>query len=358
MINFTVGPVQSSNEILSIGSEQVPYFRTEEFSNIMFENEKLIKKFSKADDKSKAVFMTGSGTLSMEVAVINTLTKDDKILIINGGSFSKRFIEICQIHELNFDSIDLNIGKQLKKEQLNKYINKGYTSLLVNMHETSTGVCYDMELIADFCKQNNIFLIVDAISAFLADEIKMKKWGIDVLIVSSQKALACPPGISAIILSEKALFKIQNNKQKTLYLDLKSALKDQERGQTPFTPAVSILLQINKRLKSIEKNGGEDIEILRVKNLANDFRCKIKNMPFEFVSESKSNAVTAIRVKNCNAYEIFKILKDEYSIWICPNGGELKNTIFRVGHIGFLTKEDNDKLIESLESLIKRGILK
>ena len=91
MLNFTVGPVQSSEEVRKIGYEQVPYFRTSEFSDIMFENERLMLKFAKADDDARTVFITGSGTASMEAVIMNTLTVEDKVLIVNGGSFGQRF---------------------------------------------------------------------------------------------------------------------------------------------------------------------------------------------------------------------------------------------------------------------------
>ena len=227
----------------------------------------------------------------------------------------------------------------------------------MNVHETSTGVHYDIEMISDFCKKNNIFLVVDAISSFLADSFDMAALGVDVMITGSQKALACPPGISIIVLSPNAISRVENNKVRTMYFDLKSALKNGERGQTPFTPAVGILRQINVRLKEIENSGGVEAETKKIKELAEDFRNKIKGMPFEMVSESMSNAVTALHPTTASANDIFLILKDEYQIWVCPNGGNLKDIIFRVGHIGDLTKEDNSKLVDAFNDLIKRGIM-
>ena len=211
MLNFTVGPVMSDEKVRAIGAEQVPYFRTPEFSKIMLENEVLMKKFAKAADDARVVFITGSGTASMEA--------------------------------------------------------------------------------------------------------------------------------------------------KCMYLDLKSALKNGERGQTPFTPAVGILRQINARLKEIDVAGGVEAETKKIAELAQDFREKIKGLPFEIVSESMSNAVTPLHPLNVSAYDVFTKLKDEYGIWICPSGGEMKETIFRVGHSGALTKEDNTTLVNAFKDLQKRGLL-
>lgn len=357
MINFTVGPVQSNDDVRALGSEQVPYFRTQEFSNIMLENEELMKEFLNSDKESRVVFITGSGTASMEASVSNLLTEKDKALIVNGGSFGHRFVELCEIYNIPFDDIKLEVGQGLTKEILDGYNDKGYTTFIVNLHETSTGVLYNLKLISDFCKKNNLFLIVDAISCFLTDYIDMKKYGIDVIITGSQKALACPPGISIIVLSKKALERLDNNEVKCLYLNLKIALDNMRRGQTPFTPAVGILRQINLRLKEIKKSGGATSEIKRVEELARYFRERIKDLPFEFITDSPSNAVTSLHPLKNNANDIFLELKDNYGIWICPNGGELKDRIFRVGHIGNLTTKDYDRLIEAFLDLKNKNMI-
>lgn len=357
MLNFTVGPVMASEDILDIGAQQVPYFRTSEFSDIMIENEKFILEYSKAKPNSKAVFLTCSSTGSMEAVIMNCFSKTDKVLVINGGSFGHRFVELCQIHSIPYSEIKLGYGKKLTKEQLYEYDKKGFTGLLVNVDETSTGVLYDTIMIGEFCKENNIFFVCDCVSSFLADHFNMAECGADVMITGSQKALACPPGISIIVLSPNAVNRVNNSNVNTLYFNLKNALKDQERGQTPFTPAVGILLQINERLKEIKRLGGVDKEVKRISLLANDFREKIVNLPFKLFTESPANGVTSLQPINANAYDIFVILKNEYGIWVCPNGGELKNSLLRVGHIGALNVEDNDTLIHAFEDMRRRGLI-
>lgn len=357
MLNFTVGPVMMNDTIRVAGGEQIPYFRTPEFSDIMHENEKLIIKFAKAGKNSRAVFLTGSGTAAMEAVVINIWGKDDKVLIVNGGSFGQRFVQLCEIYEIPFEEIKIEAGKTLKEEQLSIYEGKGFTGFLVNVHETSTGVHYDINMISEFCKKNGIFLVVDAISSFLADEFEMERLGVQVMITGSQKALACPPGVAVIVLSQDAVKRVESRNVKCMYLNLNSALENGERGQTPFTPAVGILLQINARLKQLEASGGVENEIQRIASLAYDFRQKIEGLPLEIASESLSNAVTPLHPKNISAYNVFTTLKDQYGIWVCPNGGDMRDTIFRVGHIGALTKDDNTKLVNALKDMNKRGLL-
>lgn len=359
MINFTVGPVQSSDSVRAIGAEQVPYFRTAEFSELMLENERLIKKFANATDDSKAVFMTSSGSGGMEAAIMNCLTKEDRALVINGGSFGERFVELLTLHEIPFTEIKLEHGKALKAEHLAQYEGKGYTAFLMQKHETSTGVHYDINLVADFCKRNGCFLILDTISTFLCDPFDMTATETGVMITGSQKALACAPGISVMILAPSAVERIAKIKCCCQYFDLKLALKNMERGQTPWTPAVSVLRQINVRLKEIELAGGAQVEISRCASLADYFRKKIVefNLPFEIVSESLSNAVTPLHPLTRSAYDIFLKIKDEYGMWICPNAGSMKETIFRVGHIGYLHKEDYDKLIAAFVDLREKKFI-
>lgn len=359
MINFTVGPVQSSDAVRAIGAEQIPYFRTTEFSETMLENERLIKKFAHASEESKVVFMTCSGSGGMEAAIMNCLTKKDKALVINGGSFGERFVELLTLHEIPFTEIKLEYGKALKPEHLAEYEGKGYTAFLMQKHETSTGVHYDINLVSEFCKRNDCFLIVDTISTFLCDPFDMTTTGTGVMITGSQKALACAPGIAVMILAPSALERINKTKCCCQYLDLKLALKNMERGQTPWTPAVGILRQINVRLKEIDANGGAEAEIARCAELANYFRSKLieNNLPFEIVSESLSNAVTPLHPTTQSANEIFLKIKDEYGMWVCPNGGSMKDIIFRVGHIGYLQKEDYDKLIAAFINLRERKFI-
>ena len=346
MINFAVGPVQMEEDIRALGAEEIPYFRTPEFSGIMKENEALMKKFMKAGEDSRAVFLTGSGTAAMEAAVLNVFTGEDRVLIVNGGSFGARFVKICQVLGIPHEVICLEAGKAL-----------------VNVHETSTGVHYDMELIGEFCRRNRLFLVVDAISSFLADDFEMEKWGVDLVLTGSQKALALPPGLSVLVLNGKAAERIRNNQVKSIYFDLKEYLKDGERGQTPYTPAVSILLQLNLRLRKIDR-AGLSKEQERIRAQAEDFREKIKELPFEIVSESLSSGETPLHPTGraadgtaVSAHRIFEILKDEYEIFVCPNGGELADRIFRVGHMGNLTFEDNDRLIAALKDMQNRGLL-
>ncbi len=357
MLNFTVGPVMSDKEVLEISSHSAPYFRTPEFSRIMLENETKLLKLMKAPTGSRCVFLTASGTGAMEAIVMHVLNEQDKVLVVNGGSFGQRFVDLCRLHNRTMTEIKVPFGHQLKQEQLEEYRGRKYTALLINMHETSSGVLYDMPMIAAFCKEQGIALIVDAISAFITDEVLMDEWNLTAVITGSQKALAVHPGVSVVVLSPAAVIRVEDNREHCMYLSLKSALKNGERGQTPFTPAVTTLLQIYKRLSELEQNGGIEAERAVIKKRAETFRNSISDLPLSIISESCSNAVTALHPQKNNAKEIVQRLKEDYHIWVCPNGGEKADEVFRIGHFGCISEDNNRELINALHDLNRRNIL-
>lgn len=351
MLNFAVGPVQEYEDVLKIGANHTPYFRNASFSKIMLENEEMLKELAYAPVGARAVFLTASGTGAMETAIMNSFTRQDKVLVVNGGGFGKRFAQICSVHHIPYEELVVPFEGVLSEEMLSAYDGKGFTGFVVNMHETSIGKLYDMDLVADFSRRNHLYLVVDAISAFLADPFYMDKWDIDVMIASSQKALAVPPGISMLLLSEKAVERVNNNPVESFYFNLADALRNGERGQTPFTPAVGILLQIHERLSDLVKVGVE-YENKRIADIAVHFREGIKDLPLTIASPSLSNAVTPLMPEGISAYKIFQVLEDKYHIWVCPSGGELRDRLFRVGHMGDLTLADNELLIGALREVI------
>ena len=354
MLNFTVGPVMSGEDVLEVAHRSTPYFRTPEFSKLMLENEKMFLALLHAPADSRAVFLTASGTGAMESCVMNLLRDKDRVIVVNGGSFGQRFVDLCALHGRDFTEVKCDFGHALRREQLAGL--EDHTALLINMHETSSGVLYDMDMVADFCRENGIFLIVDAISAFLADELDMAALGAGAVLTGSQKALAVQPGVSLIALSPAAVRRAEENPERCLYLSLKQALKNAERGQTPFTPAVTTLLQIHTRLSDITARGAE-AERAQIAAVAAAFRAGIADLPLAMISEAPSNAVTSLHPLYVPASKIVRVLKDEYGIWACPNGGALMDEVFRIGHIGHIRPEDLRSLLDALHDMNDRGLL-
>ena len=351
MTLFTVGPVEMYPETLEVSGKQLPYFRTDSFSEITLDSEKLLKKLSFANNDSEVVFLTSSGTGAMEATVMNCFTPDEKLLIVSGGSFGERFCQIASIHKIPFDVISLEFGQVLSQEILEEYDNRGYSALLINADETSTGQLYDLKMVSDFCKKNSMFFIVDAISSFLADEINFSELSIDAMIISSQKALSLSPGLSVVIISSRINEKIQDIESGSLYFDFKDHIRNGKRGQTPFTPAVGIMLELNNMLHMIDSES-IDCRIKKTKNNAQYFRNLISNLPVDLPEYPLSNAVTPIIFREPIAYSVFTRLRDEYDLVLTPSGGDLKNRMLRVSHIGNLSSKDYDRLYNALKEVL------
>ena len=349
---FTVGPVEMSEEILRQGGEPLPYFRTAEFSQIMFEIQERFLKLADSEEGSKLILLTASGTGAMEAAAVNILTPEDKCLIIDGGGFGHRFTEICSLHGIPFESIKLSFGETLTEEHLTPYEGRGITALLVNIDETSTAQLYDSRMLGEFCRRNGCLYIVDAISSFLADEFSMKEAGVDAAITASQKALALPPGLSFVILSPKVIReRIGKVPKRSFYFDFESYLLNMERGQPPFTPAVGIILQLQLRLREICEKGIRK-EIHEHKERAEVFRRLCIEAGLKLPSYPMSNAVTALVFEDGGAEKLFQKMKDTYGKMLTPCGGELKDTLLRVGHLGNLTTEDYRELVEEIKEVL------
>ena len=351
---FTVGPVEMFDEIKKVRADKdsVPYFRTAEFSKLMLETDALFRKFAKAEKNAKSIYLTASGTAAMEATVMNCLNAEDNVLVINGGTFGQRFADICVIHGIPYDEVKLECGEALTQASLINFENNTYTALLVNIDETSTGQLYDIKLLADFCKRHDMYLIVDAISSFLCDEFDMAANGVDVMITSSQKGACISPGLSMVLLSERMLReRVLKQHIKSLYFDFKDYLKNFERGQTPYTPAVGICIELYTALKMVEKIGLSQ-HLKNVAAVAEDFRERIKELPVSIPGYTLSNAITPVIFDQPIAYKIFEILKDEYDIFVNPTGGKMHDTSFRVAHIGQTSPKDNEFLVDCIKKAI------
>jgi len=342
---FTPGPVKMSDEILEIGAKQTPYFRNSEFSNVTFACEKGLLEMVNAPEGSKVIFLTASGTAGMEAAVMNLLNEKDNAFVVNGGGFGNRFVTICETHGVphtNFKVKNTNLSdiESLAPEMV-------HSALIVNAHETSVGHLYDLDAMGRYASENNLLYIVDAISMLVTDHLDMQQSNIDVIIASSQKGLALPPGLTMIILGPKAQKELLDIN--SLYFNFKDYLKNGERGQTPYTPAVTIMLQLEARLNQIKRRGGIEQSIANAVEVANYFRNSIKTLPLKEYTPYMPNAMTTLTpTDGKSAIDIVKDLESEYKVMVCPNGGPERDIVFRVSHMGEMTKEYTDILINAL----------
>lgn len=340
---FTPGPVRMSEEILRLGAVQTPYFRNDAFSEVLKCCEEDLLVLVNAPEGSRVLFLTASGTGGMEAAVANLLGSEDRTLVIDGGSFGHRFAELCDCHAIPYDRY---VPKNENLSDTSPLEGFECDALLINAHETSVGVLYDLDAVGQLCARKGWLNIVDAISMFVTDRLDMRSQHIDALIVSSHKGLALPPGLSMVVLTPRSIARLRPSK--TFYFDFHRYLQDGERGQTPFTPAVTIILQLQHRLRQIRGDGiaAEQAEAAAV---AAYFRAAVSALPLKAFTPFMPSAMTTLTpTDGRSAYAIVQALESRYNVIVAPSGGALRETIFRVAHMGAVTKAYTDVLIDAL----------
>lgn len=350
---FTPGPIEMDPQTIKIGGIQQQYFRTSEFSKLMLECMNGLQNIVDAPKDSRVIFLTASGTGAMEATILNLFTEKDRLLIIEGGTFGRRFTEICNIHNIEIERITLKRDEAFNPKILKEYENLGITGMLVNVCETSTGQLYDMKAISKFCKQNNICLVADAISSFLCDSFSMKEFNVDAAIISSQKGLGLQPGMAYVLLT-KEIFesRVKKNTVKSLYFRFTDYYPEILRGQTNFTPAIGVINQLHEKLERIQESG-VDFYVDKCKSLAEYFRNSITNKTTFISTEYPlSNCVTPLYTNNYDARKIVDTLRDDYDIYVIPAAGDLEHTMLRVGHMSSqLSFEDIDMLISLFQKI-------
>ena len=356
---FTLGPVEMYKYTREQTLGQLPYFRTEEFSKVVIECSERLKRLAGAPEDAHVFLLTCSGTGAMEAVAANCFGEEDKLLVIDGGGFGHRFAGIAEHHGIPHARIDIKFGETLEPDMLDAAAaSESFIGMLVNLHESTTGQLYDKDMLASFCRAHGLYFVIDGIASFLADPVDFGEDGVDALITSSQKALALPPGLAIVIMSDRLYKKIQDDDISpfSLYMDFLDAEANAVRGQTPFTPAVGIVLALRERLEKLEEEGGAEASVARTKALAEDFRARIGGLlekgKFRLPDHPLSNACTLLVFPDGGAKEIYEKLSKEHGVWLNPNGGELADTVLRVGHLGNLTEEDNELLAGLLEGIL------
>ncbi|WP_321436067.1 aminotransferase class V-fold PLP-dependent enzyme [uncultured Bacteroides sp.] len=338
-----VFPGNIEEDILQIAAEQIPYMRTSFFSGIVKGSEQLLLDQIHCKN-GRVIFYTGSGTGAMDAVVSNLVTLKRNSFILAGGSFGYRWKSLCEYYHCPYHLFEVPFAKDPDYTEMEEQIKNTHPDVfLCQHHETSTGELFDLPRIAEICKKYGVFLVVDAISSFLSDPLDMDQLNIGMCITSSQKGLNIPPGLSFIFLSEKALSEDFNHIG--YYFDFKENLKNLERGQTPYSPATTLFLQLYERLKRNSVIGVDSI-IENVKQRALYFRAQCKEHNWIIPAETPSNCITGFFVKRNGDILFNELLKE--NIYIMP--GSTPN-FFRVSHLGLQSKEDIDNLVARIKTI-------
>jgi len=345
-ILMTPGPSQVPPESLLKEAEPVIHHRTPEFSKLFQEVNENLKHVFRTNNE--IFIIASSGTGALEAAVSNTLKKGDKALVVVGGKFGERWRDLCKTYGLETIEINVEWGKRVDLERIREKIND-VNVVFTTLVETSTGVLTDIKAIAGLTRNTERLLVVDAVSGLGGEDLRPDEWGIDVVVAGSQKALMVAPGLSFVCVNEKAIKRMEESNLPKFYFDLKKYKKSKEKGETPFTPSVSLIKSLNESLKMIKAEGIENV-LERHKKLARATREAVKAINLELFSESPSNTVTPVDApEGIDAEELVKIMEQKHGIKITGGQEHLKGKIFRLGHMGYITKNDIIQMITALE---------
>lgn len=349
---MVLGPTEIEEDILELGAHSQVYNRTPEFTEVL---KGIHENLQYVFQTKNPVFILGnSGTGAMECAVTNILSKGDKALVVNGGTFGARWTEICEKHKIIVEEIILESGTTVKPEEVKKRLDADSSIKVVftTLNETSTGALTDVKAIGDIVKNYNTLFAVDAVSALVVEKMEMDNTNCDVLLTSSQKALALPPGLAFISFSEKAWPFIEKADLKTFYFDAFDYLNNWKRNQTPFTPPISLLIQLERRLDKIKEEGLENIQ-KRYKKLTQMLRVGIKGLSLQQAGEDLANCVTGINSpENIDASKVVEIMSNKHKISIAPSPGDLKTKLFRIGNFGDIKQDDILRMLKALGSTL------
>lgn len=339
------GPTEIPEEVLLKMARPIIGHRTNEFQQLFLAVTEETKKVFKT--KNDVLIFLGSGTGGMEAAVVNLFSPGDTILLISIGVFGDRFGEIAESFGLNVEKLCFPWGKTYDPEIVKKAIYNDkegkIKGVLVTHNETSTGVLNDLVPIKEILKDHQeILLVVDAISSLGAIDLKTDELGIDVAITSSQKALMIPPGLTLISVSDKAWEAVEKSKTNKFYWDFKKASANLKKGSTPYTPAVSLIFGLRESMKLIHKEGLENVFERHIL-LSRAFREGIKAMGLTLFADEQyaSPTVTSVRMPDAvDPSKLRKVLENEYRVFVAGGQQKLKDTIIRVGHMGYIDKFD------------------
>jgi aspartate aminotransferase-like enzyme len=312
------------------------------------------------ETKNDLFCLSSSGTGALEAMVVNTLSPGDHVLAVSIGVFGDRFATIAKTYGAEVTKIDFEWGTAADPEAVAAALaeDASYRAVLVTHNETSTGITNNLEAIAAAVRRQrpDVLLLVDAISSLGSIRCPVDAWNLDVVATGSQKGWMVPPGVAMVSVSERGWKAYEQAKMPRFYFDLGKAKEFLAKGQTPWTPAISIFFALDVALQRLMAEGVEGI-IERHQRIADLTRSGVKSLGLALLADEghASNTVTAVRVPDGVEWpKLYRLLQDEYDTLIEGGQGPLAGKIFRVGHLGWVTEADITATIETLRQALPR----
>jgi aspartate aminotransferase-like enzyme len=354
---FTPGPTPLHPAVQEAMAKPIVHHRTDEFREVFAESLAGLKTFLKTTDD--VLILACSGTGGMEAALVNVLSPGDKMLALVAGSFGERWSAIGRAHGMTVQELRAKWGEVVAPEDVARALDAdpGIRAVFVQLNESSTGAAHDVQALARITRARpETLLVVDAISGAGALPLETQAWGVDVVVVGSQKALALPPGLAFLSVGARAWARIESARAARFYFDLRRERKAQAAGESAFTPAISHVLALRAGLAAVEAAGGVDALVGNAATLAAATRKAAEALGLPLVApRAHGDALTALYPPpGLESGAIVKALKSEFGSTVAGGQGELKGRILRIAHLGYYDATDILGLLATLEIVLRR----
>jgi aspartate aminotransferase-like enzyme len=348
------GPTPIPNEVSLAMAETMIHHRTPQFNNVFEEARQGLKRVF--GTKNDVLMLASSGTGAMEAAIANLFSPGDKVLVVNGGKFGERWLNISNAYGLNPIDLKVEWGRAVRVEDIEKQLkaHPDIQGVMVQASETSTTVLHPVKEIAKLTKNGPLF-IVDGVTAVGVLSIPVDDWGIDVMVTGSQKALMLPPGLGFIALSDRAWEKTKKAKLPRFYFDLNLERKNQQKGSGAFTPAVSLIFGARASLNMMEREGLNRV-YARHARMSRATRAAAVALGLKLLApDDPSPAATGIFLPaGIDADRVLEYLRDKMNVVLAEGQDQLKGKVIRIAHVGYMGAFDVITAITALEMALRK----
>lgn len=347
------GPTPVPPEVLQAGAQQMINHRGTEFAELIARiTSRLQELFATKND---LYILTSSGTGALEASIVNTLSPGDQVLGVTVGEFGERYVGMAKAFGADLVRLEYEHGVPADPDDIRKALqaNPAVKAVLITHNETSTGVTNDIATIGGIVREFDKLFLVDSVSGIGSLPYPVDEWGGDVVSTCSQKGWMAPPGIAMISISAKGWEYNKVAKMPRAYWDLAASKSYLARGQTPWTPAVSVLYSMDKGLELMMQEGlaGGHARHARI---AGTIRQGVKDMGLQLLVQDEkyaSNTVTAIRVPDgVDAGALLRTIRADSDIELATGQGPLAGKIFRIGHLGWITDDDARIILDGVRA--------
>jgi len=334
------GPTSLPPSVREAGARQMINHRGPEFAGMLGRILSRMKPYFGTTSDVAILSCAGSGGL--EAAVVNTLSPGDRVLGISIGSFGERIARIATVYGADVTKLSVEWGRAADTDEVREHLvaNPGYKAVLLTHNETSTGVMNPVAELAAVIHeiQPDALIVVDSVSGLGAVPFQMDAWGVDVVVTGSQKAWMAAPGLAMVAASERAWAAMETAKMPRFYLDLRKHREAHALGETPWTPAIAVVYQVDAGLALMEAEGAEAI-FARHETCASAARAGLEALGFELFADPAhySRTVTAAKVPEGFDWKAINTAVKGEGVILAGGQGPLTGKIFRLGHLGSVT---------------------